>query len=398
MKKIFGCLTFSTVMIFSGLAFSGPVSTIVPYGNGTWTYDTAKPIPIAGQFAPQIASYNNQAPDHQITQLFFYGGDIEMYCRGSGGSSPSTPCTKNNIYAFYNTSDNPTAPHEEKYAAVPGVKNLIPVIDGRLDNPDDTDILNHLNDMPQAEAILFADIVAAKACADDRIDGIQFDIEPFSFTGGNGSPISGLGQQYFYTEIAKVFAGWYGQGDFPGVNTYDAYHPDPLKCVSKNHPNGRVFSVFSFSSNITPDVVSVFNYHGNGYVVDSLYDLGNKPGGTLTTPQAFEQLVTAETKAMSQLGVPYQFAIPGAASAHEYESAISPQGIKIIGFPQVDYINGALTAIAPYKADPNFKGIALWSWNPLDHMNWNGWQMFPGKPTKDVLSVLAERSPSVDLR
>ncbi len=377
-------LSVAAMYLCSAHAFAAPVETIVPSGNGTWTYDTAKPAPKPGEFVQNITIYNGMAPGHEITQVFYYGGDIEMYCRGSGDSDPSTPCNAENLFSYYNPDNQSGA----LYGQVPGVKNLIPVIDGRVDSPAGSDYLDHLNDMSENDAVFFADMVAKQVCADDRIDGIQFDIEPFSFTGGSGAPYAGKGQQYFYTEIAKDFAGWNGQQDQAGVNTYDPQHADPLSCVSKNHPNGRIFSVFTFSKNVTPDVVAVFNYHHNGYIVDSLYDLGAKPGGSLNTPDEFTQLITAETKAMSQLGIPYQFAIPGAGSAHEYESAIDPKGHNVKGFSQVQYINAALTVIAPYRTDPNFKGIALWSWNPLDHMNWNGWKIFPGNPTPEVLDVL----------
>src|SRR5699024_500683 len=74
---------------------------------------------------------------------------------------------------------------------------LSPIIDGRTDAGG---YLTNFNGLSEELARGYADKVAAMICADQRIDGIQFDLEPFDVTTKNG-------QYYFYLQIAKNFAG-----------------------------------------------------------------------------------------------------------------------------------------------------------------------------------------------
>ncbi|MCX7123525.1 MAG: hypothetical protein NTV32_07695 [Gammaproteobacteria bacterium] len=309
---------------------------------------------------------------------------------------------------------------------------LVADIDGRMDIADpDSDFLDGLNTMAPADAAHLADFIAKNICADDHPDGVQFDLEPFTFNsvaGPNGVPFTGTGQKPFYTEIAKDFAGYYGQGtNYPdstaGINNQaDAHgeYSDPLHCVDRAHPNGRFFSVFTFSGNVTPDVVSVFTKHNNGMIVDSLYDLttspstiaaaavlenaatGKKvqytttgePGGYPTCPTtdvtvpagtypAYQYLVQAEISAMSQLNVPFQFGVPVGASAHEFESRqeYTSTGTKSTlintfgagnycanepGTPnQGSYVYQVLKAInkSGVTSNTNYKGIDVYGWS-----------------------------------
>lgn len=413
MKIVKRVVTSSLVSLalLSSTAFAN--DTVVPYGNGAWIYDgqysdTGKKLPTkAGTFVQDLSNYNNEAPaSHRITQLFAYGGDIEMYCRGSGESKKDHACSPNSLLVIYFPTSSLSKSHntweywqqklgdsgfasQQAYLDVPHVNQHIVDMDGRVDNKKEGeyDYLDHFNDLDETEAKLFADKVAKTICSDNSVDGVQFDIEPFSFTGGHGGTYSGSGQKYFYTEIAKDFAGYYGSSADPeGINHSAA---DPLRCVNAKHPNGRVFSVFTFSKYVTPDVVNTFNHHGNGYIVDSLYDLGPEHGGHLTSVDEFNSLVKAEIAAMATKGVPYQFAIPAAASAHEFESG--PFGEGVGSGHQIDYVKTVIKAINPQAlqaSDPNFKGIDLWSWNTA--MWWHGGQFTPAKPPKNVQDYLKE--------
>ncbi len=90
---------------------------------------------------------------------------------------------------------------------------------------------------------------------------------------------------------------------------------------------------------------------------------------------------------MKEKKIPYQFAVPAAASCHEFESCNGVKN-KFIN-SQLDYIKIAMQEINPgrlKKEDTNFKGIAIWSWNSA--MWWNGNKLEPSKPDKNVLKFL----------
>jgi hypothetical protein len=395
MKKKSSLLILANALLLHTIpAWAG---NIIPHGNGTWIYDITydkdgtKLKPVAGLFYNTLAQYNKGATaGSQLDHLFYYGGGIEMYCSSSLQNctpnsflvsyfEPQQINSKKNNWDFWTQSLGDSGfSSGQAYQKLVGAKQNIPVLDGRVDVIDpDGDYLNHLNDASEIDAAHFADKVAKSVCADDNIDGVQFDIEPFSFTGDKGV-FSGQGQQYFYQQIAKDFAGYYdgkpsSTKDADGINHLTV---DPLRCVDAAHPNGRYFSVFTFGGAVTPQVVAAFTQHGNGYIVDSLYDLANTPGGTLTSPQQFSQLIKDEIIAMKSKGVPYQFAIPAAASAHEFEM----KNGKPTGYQQLQYVSTALNAIkaAGVIEDPNFKGIDVWAWN--QQMWWNGTQFSPATP------------------
>lgn len=376
----------------------------IPFGNGAWLYDGTysssgeKQPPKAGLFVNSLTAYNNTATEgHRITQPFAYGGDIEMYCQGSGESQVGDACSPNNLLVIYypagtiSKSKNdwgyfPAVLGDSGYASVqqyshvPYVKNNVAVIDGRVDNgiTGIYDYLDHLNTLGKTDAEHFADKVAYTLCADDSLRGIQFDIEPFSFT-GKGGTFAGTGQKYFYDQIAKDFAGYHD-----GDSSNDSFH-----CVDKKNPDGRFFSVFTFSKSITPEVAATLTKYHNGMVVDSLYDLGEKPGGSYNTVAEFKALAAKEIADMQaisqQYNLAYQFAIPVSASAHEFETKA---GVST-GQKQMDYVTAAIEAIQPdqlKQSDPNFKGVDVWAWNQA--MWWGGNQYTPSKPSNAVLDYL----------
>jgi hypothetical protein len=366
---------------------------IIPYGIGTWIYDelyvgTKKDKVIPGMFVGNLTAYN-QATNNAflITQTFAYGGDVEIYCRGSGESSTSDKCTDTTVLTTYPGSEKDNfigRKTQDAYLKVPGVNEHIIILDGRVDLTinKEYDYLDHINTLPEDEAILFANVVSKAVCGDDSVAGVQFDIEPFSFTGEGGS-FQGPGQKYFYSQIAKNFAGWNDSpGEQKGINA--DLSSDPLGCVNTNHPNGRTFSVFTFAKCVTPDVVEVLKSYSNGYVMDSLYDLGPLPGGQLNSVDDFRKYAIQEIADMKAKGVPYQFAIPAAASAHEFETGPVP---GVGAGNQIQYIKAAIEEINPNvlkTTDPNFKGIGVWSWN--QKMIWHGGEYTPAYPPENILT------------
>jgi hypothetical protein len=393
---------------------------IIPYGYGTWVYDKIfrdkdDTSPLAdgtleikpgnfvkpGLFKDAITAWNQKATAFPYTQVYSYGGDIEMYCRGSGESAKTDPCIKANGFKSDKGLEDGfvvTFPGDDKdkhiglkslegYLNIPKVAQNILIIDGRMDNKigDEDDYLDYFNTLEKDEAEAFADKVSKNICGNNSVDGVQFDIEPFSFTGEGGS-VSGSGQQYFYNQIAKNFAGWNGNAnDNTGVNPN--LTNDPFGCVNANHPNGRFFSIFTFAKAITPDVKTMLTQYGNGCVMDSLYDLGPLPGGQLNSVDNFKKYAAQEIKDMQALNVPYQFAIPAAASAHEFETktgqAAAGEG------NQIQYIKAVMELIdikVLKVQDPNFKGIGVWSWN--QKMYWHGDEYTPASPSDETMSYL----------
>ena len=399
------------------------VNKVMPgsYNNGTWLYDSTfdasgnKGAVQAGMFLSKLQAYNNTVTrtntHSQFTQVFSYGGDLEMYCDGGEGGQDTNACTYNSLLlvyypaAMFNKSYNSYTvsqilsqfgdsgfssvnryaglTYEDSTGAPQKVQTMVD-IDGRVDMPASEDYLNELNSMPQVDAVQFADKIAAQICADDNISGVQFDIEPFSFIGANGT-IPGPGQKYFYTEISKDFAGNYSGNNAPNPTP----EKDLLHCVDAAHPYGRVFSVFTFSKAIEEDPTDIQNVFGstspyqNGFMIDSLYDLGPNSGGQVNSPTAYSTFLAAEAstfkKDADQYGIPYQYAIPAAASTHEFESkAGTPTGYNELAYTQgaLQYINASSPA-----TDPLFKGIDVWGW--MQAMWWHGDHYTPDNVASD---------------
>jgi hypothetical protein len=342
----------------------------IPKGNGTWAYDTTyksggkKSGQQPGLFAPNINKYNTSAgAGHKITQVFSYGGDMEMYCQGSGGSGNGTPCNASTLTVGYDKASTTAY-----YNAAAGTSNpvmMVPIVDGVVGG----EYLKTFNKLSAADAATYADNVAKLYCADDHVYGVQFDLEPFN--------INAAGQAAFFTQIAKNFAG-----------KHNGSGKDPYGCVNATHPQGRFFSVFTYAGQVTSKLASIFNQYGNGYVIDSLYDLGDQDGGIVTPPNTYTSQVKSEVQKMvancKTYGVKYQFGIPAAASVHEFESVKG----KSTGYSQLQYVQAAINAInnSGARQDANFLGIDLWGWN--QQMWWDGMQFTPPIPQSNVQSYL----------
>lgn len=394
-----------------------PESSVVyklrPKGNGTWLYDaqfsdgpTGAAYTKAGLWAKHINDYNKGArAGSKIDQLFTYGGNLEMYCLGSGDSSPGTACNSKNLLvlyyppAFYNANLDIAKLGESGFHSTQEYKRLtallkketntdvqiIPIIDGRVDNSSSNDYLNAFNHMDKKTAQMFADNVARVYCADNDVAGIQFDIEPFRMDNNH------MGQVYFYERMADILAG---------------KHPSlDLRCKNAHHPDGRSFSVFTFPQHINAKVAEMLDKNKNGYAVYSLYDLEQPHkakqtiGGQvlqINTPQEYYDLVMHELrKAMHKATeyapnyVYFQVAIPAAASVHEFESVNGDS----TGYTQLDYIKSAMRAIndSGVRKDPYFLGIAIWGWSVYMTYPPHSANVFqPSWPQQDVLQYLQQ--------
>jgi hypothetical protein len=249
---------------------------------------------------------------------------------------------------------------------------IIPILDGRLDNPVTSDYLSAMNRMTQSEAELLADNVARVYCADNAVSGVQFDLEPFDY--------SKSGQQYFYTQIAKDFAG----------ENKDSSGKDKFSCLNEDHPQGRSFSIFTFPSKINQNVIQTMDKYNNGYVIYSLYDLpDNAAVGPVNSPTEYYNLVLQEVNKAINSGAYFQLGIPAAASVHEYESLNG----KATGYKQLDYIKSALKAIndSGVRNNPRFMGIAIWGWSKYMSYPPHSTNVYsPSHPPTEVLQYLQQ--------
>jgi hypothetical protein len=360
-----------------------------PKANSAWAYDTSTP----GTWVDAIRDYNQQAgAGHRLNEVYSYATDLEMYCPNNDG----TQCTAGDLYSFYTPGGSGQARTDAYYQAfdadAPGSLIISPIIDGRTDT---NGYMQGFNELSPELAAGFADKVAGQVCADPHVDGIQFDIEPFNVSTKNG-------QYYFYLQLAKDFAGRH----------LDDPAADPYGCVDTSHPRGRFFSVFTFAASIRPgtqsasDVRDVLSAYGNGYFMDSLYDLSSAPAGTLNGITAYRAAVGQEAtdtkRWANRLQIKYGYGIPASASAHEFTTCVASPGAQgscvpdatgATGYPMIDYAKAAVTAIDDTGAlhDPRYIGTAIWDFG--DHVSWNGLNFGPVPAPADVLSYFAAHLP-----
>lgn len=345
-------------------------SSSVAYQNGVWVYDAlfddkGNKIGVSpGLHAAAIVNYIQSAnPYHKITEIYAYGGNLKMYCQGSGGSSSTTPCDATTLKVAYEMASS-NAYYNAVRNLVPTV-NIEPIVDGVIGGT----FLKNFNTLDEKSAVLYADLVAARYCADNNINGIEFDLEPFDIT----QP----GQAAFYKQVAKNLAGKHNETG-----------PDPFSCANTLHPNGRSFAVFATASRINADLANILNKYHNGYLIGPLYSL-IKYTGTATPPSVYQVYANNEVKRMvsraKTYNIKYQFGIPAAATIQEFESINNiPSGYK-----QLDYVKAAINSINTYaRTDINFIGINLFAWNSRRIRNGNEFK--PAMPPTEVLEYLKE--------
>lgn len=375
-------LALTAVAPLTALADSFP-----PRGNAAWIYDPQhKPRSgarvEAGYFARALSQYNGTAGwAHRITELYVYAGDMEMYCP----QKQPRRCRKKDFHVYYAPGKQSPQPARNRSVAAyqsrrkhsPGLAGtyIVPVIDGTISGHGQ---LSGFNRLSRRQAESYADVVAKTVCADPAAAGIQFDLEPFNVSTRNG-------QYYFYRRIAHDFSS------------------EAVGCVDSIHPRGRFFSIFASARHIRPGttsashVKSIMGVADNGYLIDSLYDLSGSPAGSRTPVDRYRRFVGTETLHMrrwaDRLGIPYQFGVPAAASAHEY-AACKGAGCRYApasSATQLSYVKAAINAVdkAGARNDERFLGIAVWAWSPT--VSYGGMEFMPTRPPPSVLGYLANR-------
>jgi len=349
--------------LHSPRAAAAQASSRLPRANATWAYDPrdSSGNRQAGAFVDDINQYNLVAgPDHVIREIYSYGGDMEMYCPNDDPSQ----CTGGDLYVFYsrtqpvsgqkNSNVSTYAYHQGLQAdllSAPPV--IVPIIDGVVTGSGP---LGGFNDLSRRNARHFADKVAHRVCNDPYAAGVQFDLEPFNVQINNA-------QYYFYRRIARDFAS------------------SSTGCVDGNYPDGRIFAIFAGATAINPGtagasrVSEILNRYHNGYMIDPLYDLASTAPGYRTSLSDYQHLVNAQTYNMShwaeQLGIAYQFAIPGSAAFHEYETCTGSacSGASEPADRQVSYLQADESAINATSArtDGLYLGAAVFSFTAGIH-------------------------------
>lgn len=363
-----------------------PDVSFPPYGNGTWVYDArfldgpaGQPYGQAGLWVDALRAYNEIADaGSRLNQVFSYGGDLEMECEGYDD------CTSRKMHVYYYppTSGHPSRSFvnvgnsgfqsTQAYAAVGEDVLVIPVFDGRFDG---NGYLRQFHTLNEQQARTYADIFARTICADPAVAGVQLDLEPFDL---------GVSAQFhFYDQVAKNLAG--RNDDLEAI----------FQCRNERFPRGRFFSVFTFASSITPELGEMFTRYENGYLVLSLYDLGPGGAGQANDPIAYGGYVAAELReamenSTNSGNVPFQLAIPAAASTKEFESYDG----RFSGHAQTEYVEAALDAIdaSGVRDDERFLGIALWGFSRFMAYPPHTEHTFePASPPPAVQAILAGR-------
>ncbi|QDQ25767.1 hypothetical protein FNU76_05050 [Chitinimonas arctica] len=405
MKKMLA--SFATLaLLLTGGVHASPLK----FANSAWMYDgdntdPANPLkPTVGLMANDILRAD-AAMGNKLGMVYIYGSDMELAI--SDSQHPAAHCDvatldeKCGLQVYYNT------PGKRGYNGIANTakyKNILesrgkhylysPIIDGRIEKAnapgEGEPLLVEFPYLSQEVAELYADRVAFQACSDENLDGIQFDLEPAfkDYAIANPDP-KRRGEYYFYKRI-----GWNFAGKNNAIRT----------CVDKAHPEGRFFSVFAFARNINQEVSDALTAHQNGYFIDSLYDVDQAaPGGTVTTPDAYNRLVQDEVALMlaksRQYHLPFQFGVPAAASVHEFERSKSTatNGEVVTTFRQIDYLTHAMRAVntalnAPENKSLPFLGVSLWSFEK-GGSPWGNEFYYPPTPGDDALAHLKQTLP-----
>jgi hypothetical protein len=364
-----------------------------PTANSAWAYD---PSGSPGKWVDAVRNYEQQAtPGREMNEIYSFGTSLVMSCPDNDG----TQCTASDLRSDYTPGSGGYAATDAYYRAFdvphPGSLAIAPILDGYTGKVGG--YTRGFSQLSPDLAAGYADKVASQFCADPRVSGVQADVEPFDVTTKNG-------QYYFYMQLAK---------DFAGKHT-DNTVQDPYGCVDATHPHGRFFSVFNFSTAIKPgtqsaaNVQDITNTYGNGYFMDSLYDLSSAPAFTLNGIGTYKPAVrreAADTKRWAnELHIKYGFGIPAASTSHEYTTCTAmpnatascvPDATGATGYPMIDYAKAAVNAINRTGAtgDPDYLGTAIWGFfvaGPGDV----GVVVGPTPAPADVLSYFATNLPA----
>lgn len=368
---VFGalCLASSTALI----------AAVPAKGHGALLYDATQPSGPSstrtnrpGQWKANITAFNVGAVKNtEISRLYPYSGDIEMYCTKPSACVYSGP--KQNVFVYY------AAPAGYGQASVAAYRAAFPktTIMAIIDGSTKSSLLKALSYSEVGTKT--ADLVASIICADPNVDGVFFDLEPLD--------ISSPGQFAFYKEISRKFSS--------------------ASCIDTNHPHGRMFGAFLSPHKISDWSALAAAFGTNGFAAVSGYDVNDVQPPVPVTMHAYTASVTGMLLSMDAASqkykIPYTVVIPAASSFSEfnkfgfYDGTIPPPNFKLQkdytsdGITQVGYMKAARAIMMAQAKSPYFMGTDYWSWSQykspqpkLDQM------LMPAIPEGEVVTYLQQ--------
>lgn len=400
------------------------------WGHAVYTYgplrcDPSNPCAVVpscnrASFAPTIEAFN-KAEGGSFSTILSYGGDVELWANKTSPKACDAPAStdmgKCNVSVFLDVNNMHAA---EVYKQTEGVKSITMLIDGRMngweqieayDNFDNCSFGNfysNLQNLTDESLLRLAKDTATLYCANDIVDGVQVDLEPY-----------------------------HGEYQKP-LSKYVGYLSDILRdenktsgCRDEKHPAGRSVSYFSFAHDIynsteVPHETFSKLLGPNGYHVFSGYDLDPKPedGGFLfNTPDEFADRLRAEIpyfrKVLGKTGK-FTLALPMGASCHEYE-VYSPMTKPGCGeacrriesnFTMDQYVQKAFDVLLDPEitketdglfcfkdGESQFLGLSWWSFShqmTYPPMKWFKNEFLPANPPTNVLDVVRKNLPLLE--
>jgi hypothetical protein len=373
-KQAVGVLGALSLVSSSALMAAVPAN-----GHGALLYDATQPsgpdstrTNSPGQWKANITAFNAGATKStQISRLYPYSGDIEMYCTEPSECIYSGP--KQNVFVYYTAPAGYGQDSVAAYRTAFPKTTIMPIIDGGTKS-------SLLKALSYSEVgIKTADLVASIICADPNVDGVFFDLEPLD--------ISSPGQFAFYKEISRKFAS--------------------AACIDANHPSGRVFGAFLSPHKISDWSALAAAFGSNGYAAVSGYDVKDVLPPVPVTIHAYTASVTGMLLTMDAESkknkIPYTVVIPAAASFSEfnqfgfYDGSIPPPNFKLQkdytpeGITQVGYMKAARAIMMAQVKSPYFMGTDYWSWGQYKSPEPKKNQMLmPATPEGEVVTYLQQ--------
>ncbi len=326
------CISSLSIAVISIPKVRGAFLYDATYAAGPSSAKTVDP----GHWITNLQAFNAGATSarNQITRLYPYSGDIEIYPKTGGGYT---------VYVYYVPPSKGQASVAAYKAAFPSAQE-VPIIDGDTNSA----LLKPLKGNA-ALGVTVAQTAANQICSDPNADGIMFDLEPFS--------ISDPGQFSLYHTIANLFAS--------------------SQCIDSAHPNGRYFGLF-----MNPNKIAAGDWSrlaaalgNNGYLIVSGYDLGptKNPPVSINSNQytaGLTGMLQTMDKESIKNKIPYDVAIPASASFSEfYKYGIydptKPGNFDLIKAfsQQLGFMHAARAVIFATCKSAYFMDVDYWSYN-----------------------------------
>lgn len=327
-----------------------------------------------GKWSPNINTYNNgvSPPAFKITRLYPWSGELVLNCDNAG-----TPCVYSgadqNVFYGYSITDAGPSSVSRYYADVPG-STILAIIDSQ-----DQTIQTTLSDPTVAKNVAAG--LAEQICADDKVDGVFFDLEPDS-----KSMMSNL--NLFYLNVEKLFT--------TGPN-----------CVNSSHPQGRLFGIFMNPNNVVAanqwtQIAAMLGPY-SGFLVVGGYGISND--STQTPLQKFINSLTGKIQTFDPIstnqGIRYTVAIPAAATPSEYQAGVPYPIPNTPNLPstdtkvtQLNYVTDVVSILQSNANSSHYLGMDFWSWTQYnaDCDNDTGYYYYcPTFPQKDVLCYFQQQ-------